>query len=905
MLFSLLLTKKGRIFMMQKEKNKQSFLKRHFKGIATAAIVTIPTIYTTFFLGSMWDPYGNISDLPVAVVNLDKSVEYEGSTMAVGDELVENLKDSDDLNFNFVDASEAQEGIEDGTYYMVITIPEDFSANATTLMDDEPEKMQLRYTTNPGTNYIASKMSESAMEKLKNKVSATVTKQYAQSVFDQISDAGDGMEEAADGAKQIYDGSVEISDGNTEITDNLDVLSDSTLTFVDGATSLEVGLAEYTSGVSTVNSGAKELSDGIDELSDGSASLSSGAEKLSSGAQKVSNGVDSYTDGVSQAYSGSAQLTQNSSALNQGAAALDNGLAQLYDGSDSLTQGVQQLSDSLSTSLSSETTSQIEQVSQGLTQLNDGIQQLNTAVSSQSFDSLGNLQTVLTQSLTSIGTSAQDAGAQLQTLQYALNSMVATEAFQSLDAATQQELLSAFSTPLQSIAADVQNIGSEVTSLSNSLSGLDTSSLSELQSSVETIAANSNILLPGANSAITSLSSGMAQVQTAVDTGILPGAQALESGIVQLQSGSSSLSSGIYSYTSGVAQLNSGLSELNDNSSTLSDGASQVSDGMDSLTDSIPQLTNGISKLQTGAHSLSDGTQELTNNNSTLLSGASQLTSGASQIQSGASKLASGSHELEAGLLSLTDGSLELSDSLSDGAETITSIDATDLTTDMFSSPIESVETKQTEVPNNGHAMAAYMMAVGLWVGCLAYCIMFSPKEERLRGKNGARVFAKKAPVLWLIAIIQAMLMVLLLNVFNGFTPKRFFMTVLVAVLSSIAFMSIVYCLNVYFGKVGSFILLVFMVLQLSGSAGTYPSELSASFFRIIKPFMPFTYTVHAFRSTIASGLSIKTDCMVFIGLTIVFSILSMIGLQINLKHQEEDSLYSGIHSESAKLCTE
>ena len=49
----------------------------------------------------------------------------------------------------------------------MITIPEDFSENASTVMDEKPKKMELAYQTNPGTNYIASKMSETAMEKVK------------------------------------------------------------------------------------------------------------------------------------------------------------------------------------------------------------------------------------------------------------------------------------------------------------------------------------------------------------------------------------------------------------------------------------------------------------------------------------------------------------------------------------------------------------------------------------------------------------------------------------------------------------------------------------------------------------------------------------------------------------------
>ena len=77
--------------------------------------------------------------------------------------MVENLKEDGSLNFSFTDKERARQGLKDGSYYMVITIPEDFSANAATLTREKPEKMELSYETNPGTNYIASKMSETAI----------------------------------------------------------------------------------------------------------------------------------------------------------------------------------------------------------------------------------------------------------------------------------------------------------------------------------------------------------------------------------------------------------------------------------------------------------------------------------------------------------------------------------------------------------------------------------------------------------------------------------------------------------------------------------------------------------------------------------------------------------------------
>ena len=173
--------------------------------VVIVAIIAIPTIYTTLFLGSMWDPYGNMDKLPVAVVNEDKPVEYEGETLNIGKEMVEN------------DKERARQGLKDGSYYMVITIPEDFSANAATLTREKPEKMELSYETNPGINYIASKMSETAMEKIQSSVREEVTRTYAEAVFEQIGKAGDGMEEAADGSGKLQEGTRELMNRSKRI----------------------------------------------------------------------------------------------------------------------------------------------------------------------------------------------------------------------------------------------------------------------------------------------------------------------------------------------------------------------------------------------------------------------------------------------------------------------------------------------------------------------------------------------------------------------------------------------------------------------------------------------------------------------------------------------------------------
>ena len=198
----------------------------------------------------------------------------------------------------------------------------------------------------------------------------------------------------------------------------------------------------------------------------------------------------------------------------------------------------------------------------------------------------------------------------------------------------------------------------------------------------------------------------------------------------------------------------------------------------------------------------------------------------------------------------------------------------------MFATPITDEETKITTVENNGHAMAPYMMSVGLWVGCLAFCLMYPLTEHKGKLKSGFAWWASKASVLYPVAILQGVLLILLLHVFDGFTPVEMTKTILFAALTGACFTSIMYFFNITFGKVGSFLMLIFMVVQLAGSAGTYPVEVSPSFVAKIHAYVPFTYTVNAFRATISGGRSITTSIIVMVALLVIFTILTI--LQFN-----------------------
>lgn len=870
--------------------------------IVLVFIIAIPAIYTTLFLGSMWDPYGKLDELPVAVVNLDEPVEYEGETLNVGQKLVDKLKEDGSLCFNFTDADQAERGLKNGTYYMVITVPKNFSENATTLMDTVPKKMELDYKTNPGTNYIAMKMSETALEKIKTSVAQEVTKTYAETIFDKISEAGDGMKDAADGTGEIYDGTEKLSDGNKTISDNLKTLSEGTLTFKDGTSELKVGLSSYLDGVNQLSdgsttlangatsllTGALKLNEGANSLSDGTKTLTSGTATLESGAKTLESGLKTYTDGVKQANDGAAALNANSSALTAGAQQLTAGNEQLSSGSSQLLAGLNLMSSTVKNGLPSE--DKITELSGGLDtysaaigQMNDDLQ--NTSLpSEEELAALNAVKTDLTNSLTNAGDNAKSLYVLAAQLQASGDLQTAAKVKEIAD----------------SLAANVTTAANDATAISAVFEQVtpSLSKVTELKNGVAELNENKELVLGGAKTAVSGMYSGLANVSYALDTQIIPGMSTLDGGISQVSDGAKSLSSGLTTYTSGVAQVGSGLTQLNDNSAQLNSGATQLSSGASQLESGAKTLDSGADELKSGTKTLADGTKTLddgtktltngfatlTANNSKLSSGANQLADGAVTLNDGAGQLYDGSITLGNGLSDLKDGANTLKTGLEDGQKTIDENKGDDAVYEMISSPVKSNETKISNVENNGHAMAAYMMCVGLWVLCIAFCIMYPLTEHHGEIKSGFSWWLSKAGIAYLVALVAAYAMIGSLQLFLHFEPTELLNTFLVAGITAIAFMSILYFFNVWLGKVGSFLMLIFMVVQLAGSAGTYPIEISGDFVATIHKWLPFSYAVDAFRGTISGNGNILEVTIVLLSIAIIFTLLTIMMFNIRAK---------------------
>ena len=247
-----------------------------------------------------------------------------------------------------------------------------------------------------------------------------------------------------------------------------------------------------------------------------------------------------------------------------------------------------------------------------------------------------------------------------------------------------------------------------------------------------------------------------------------------------------------------------------------------------------------------------------------------------------------GSVTVGKGLGTLNTGVKTLKTGLKEGADTAKETTLSKDSKEMFASPVNAQETQITTVDNNGSAMAAYMMCAGLWVAALAFCILTGVEKDPMRIRKDRKRWVRKVSEVLIFAVGSGALLVGLLVAINGFNPAYLGRTVALSIMTSLAFTCIVYFFNILLGKIGSFLLLVILVIQLGCAGGTYPLDLSPQIYSSLNPLFPFSYAVDGFRRTIATGQDITHIMFVLGAFALVFAILSAITLTIKIKSKKE-----------------
>lgn len=869
--------------------------------IVMIGISLIPALYNVIFLSSMWDPYGQLSDLPVAVVNNDKEASYNGNNMSIGKDMVSNLEQNKSLDFHFVDEDEGKEGLEDGDYYMVVTLPSDLSEKAASILTNHPEQMQIDYQTSSGHSFIASKMSDSAMTQLKQNVSANVTESYTKALFQKMGDLKSGLTKAADGSEQLANGASQLAVGSQTLSSNLATLASSSLTFSDGTDQFTKGLTTYVTGVKQLNSGLGTFNDGLQNYTSAVSQVDTGLNQLSSktpelvvGVNQLNTGMKSYAGGVSQLNSGLSQFSVGVNAYTSGVDKLSVGTNQLSSQSDTLRDGITQLNKGIKEISTQLNTS--SQQKEDITQLASSLDELNKALQSVTVSDNTDLKNTISNDLTNITTLAQTIVTNSQAEQEkTLTNLQATATYQSLTETQKKELTEAVSNNSNSTIESAKAILTTAGDLKENLG-----SINQPFSNLSTLQTKANQLLPIASSSLTSMSSGFTQLQNAVDNQLVPGSQSIENGVNAYTKGLDTISLSVNQLSEKNTTLTTSLDQLVSGSTKLTENSSKLTTGLDTLAGKTPELVTGIEKLSSGSAQLNNkspeliavltklqfGSDQLTDKSTQLLSAASQLGSGAMKIADGTGKLAEGGATLTAGIESLQVGTTDLGQGLRSASNQLKSASTESKNAEILSNPLNLSKTDNDQVPVNGIAMAPYMISVALFVAALSTNMIFAKLPSGRHPETRWAWFKSRFEINGVIAVLAAVLVYGGVHLI-GLTANHEMRTLFLIIIASLTFMSMVTALTTWNSRIGAFFSLILLLLQLASSAGTYPLALTNNFFRAINPWLPMSYSVSGLRQTISMTGNIHHQVIFLAVILALFTGLGM--LAYRPKKMEED----------------
>ncbi|MFJ9148917.1 YhgE/Pip family protein [Streptomyces sp. NPDC102270] len=237
---------------------------------ALVALLVLPLLYGALYLWSFWDPYGRLDRIPVALVNDDKGATADGKKLTAGDDLTEGLRESDTFDWHEVGAAEARKGVENGTYYLSLTMPADFSRRIASSAGDSPETGALQVRTNDSNNYIVGQISRTVFAEVRQAASTKASRSFLDRIFISFSDIHGATVKAANGADDLE----------------------------GGIGKAEKGSEDLASGLREAKAGSGKLSDGLAKLDTGSGDLADGARQVADGTQSLADKVNGVADKV-------------------------------------------------------------------------------------------------------------------------------------------------------------------------------------------------------------------------------------------------------------------------------------------------------------------------------------------------------------------------------------------------------------------------------------------------------------------------------------------------------------------------------------------------------------------------------------------------------------------------------
>ncbi|MBO3092153.1 YhgE/Pip domain-containing protein [Schleiferilactobacillus harbinensis] len=838
-------------------------------ALLIAALVVIPSLYCWMNVWALWDPYSNTQDLTVAVYSADQPAAFQGKKVAIGDELLSQLKKNKKLGWRFVKSKQAvQDGVRSGEYYAGVVVPKTFSADLLTFAQGKIHKPQLEYYVNEKINAIAPKITGTGAATLQSTISDQFVTTVAEAVGTGFNKAGITL---GDNLPLIRRFSSLVTTTNDqlptiekyltevgalqnkmpEIRQKLQAANDMAgylpeinqmaqkLTAANGYLPLVAdagSLATQVQGkLPEVQQAGNQLNTVVTHFSDLSAAVKKAATVTSNGLTVI-NQVDGTLPALNE-FGKNAQaaiattkdevLPKVTTALGIVQNAADSGLTLIAAANTALSADLTTLQNQLQSLDSSSDTAAVKQaMAAQLTALAE--RQEKTAANATSLaDTLTRLETSYNQltgqeehPLAAAITQLRTVAALATKIQHDAAELSA--ALPSMDTAAIQQRLAALTGTANQFAQAAQDL--QASNLSSSVQKLITAFSNQLTAAGTTLTTINNQVLPampallqGTKSLLTQANEFLTKMQTQLPAlqKELTDANSLLNGHMQL------IKSGI---TTAADLYRNDFPALKTKLMRATDFINNDLPGVENeLTNTLTLANTKMPVLQSG---LNDAQTLITNDWPTL---KEAIQKGAAAIQKG-------------------EKSVDLSQLLK-----LLSRDAAK-EANFLATPVTLTQHTMYPIPTYGSQSAPFYLALCIWVGALLLGALLK-MEYNLPPELAGVTVKQQYLARWLTFAGLGMLQGLIAALGNLFLIHTYVVNtplyLVFAMFLALVFDSILYMLVSLFGNIGKGIGIIILVLSISGAGGNFPVVLSSHFFQAINPWLPFTYAVNLLRETV------------------------------------------------------
>ena len=203
--------------------------------VVIIGISILPALYAWFNIASNWDPYSNTGNLPFAVCNKDKGVEYKAVKIDAGGKIVENLKQNDKMGWVFIDnAEDAEKGVKNGEYYAAVVIPENFSENLLSVTSGKFEQAKLEYYVNEKKNAIAPKITDKGISALQESIDSAYVDTIAKTIATTLNITSDELQGKKDDIADKLTSTIESAQNDVKTFESSNNVLLSVLDALDG-----------------------------------------------------------------------------------------------------------------------------------------------------------------------------------------------------------------------------------------------------------------------------------------------------------------------------------------------------------------------------------------------------------------------------------------------------------------------------------------------------------------------------------------------------------------------------------------------------------------------------------------------------------------------------------------------